>query len=69
MIRAREAWQVTTGVPSVRIGMVDTGLYLDHPDFAGQLAVNAAEDLNGNGASTPATSTASTTTAMASWTT
>lgn len=49
VIRAPEAWQVTQGRSTVRVGIVDTGLFLDHPDLAGQLWVNAAEDLNGNG--------------------
>ncbi|NBC18816.1 MAG: S8 family serine peptidase [Bacteroidetes bacterium] len=49
VIRAAEAWQVTTGAATVRVGVVDTGLFLDHPDFDGQLWVNEAEDLNGNG--------------------
>ncbi len=48
-IRALEAWTVTTGTPDVRIGIIDTGIFMDHPDFAGQLAVNPGEDLNGNG--------------------
>ena len=48
-IGAPEAWQRTEGVASVRVGVVDTGLWLEHPAFEGQVAVNAAEDLNGNG--------------------
>ena len=31
VIRARDAWEVTTGNESVRIGLIDTGLDLDHP--------------------------------------
>jgi len=49
VIRAREAQQITEGSPSVRIGIIDTGIDLDHPDLAGQSYVNPAEDLNGNG--------------------
>lgn len=48
-IRTFQAWDVTKGSPNVRIGILDTGLDYDHPEFQGQLAVNAPEDLNGNG--------------------
>jgi subtilisin family serine protease len=47
------AWDLTTGSPSVRIGILDTGLDYDHPEFEGQLAINSAEDLNGNGTFEP----------------
>jgi len=49
VVRAQQAWTTTAGTSSVQIGVIDTGFYLDHPDLAGQLGVNAAEDLNGNG--------------------
>ncbi len=49
VVRARDGWEVTRGNPSVRIGIVDSGIYTDHPDLQGSLAVNAAEDRNGNG--------------------
>lgn len=44
-----EAWQAAAGDSTVRVGVVDTGVYLDHPDFSGQMAINREEDLNGNG--------------------
>lgn len=49
VIRVPEAWALTAGRPEVRIGFVDTGLFLDHPDLASQVWVNPGEDLNGNG--------------------
>ncbi len=49
VIRAREAWAITTGEPGVRVGVIDTGFFLEHPDLAGQFWVNPGEDLNGNG--------------------
>ncbi|MEM6646762.1 MAG: S8 family serine peptidase [Bacteroidota bacterium] len=48
-IRAIEAWRVTQGVPTVRVGVIDTGVWADHPDLIGQFAINSAEDINGNG--------------------
>ncbi|MCH7976278.1 MAG: S8 family serine peptidase, partial [Bacteroidetes bacterium] len=55
VIRADEAWEQTTGSASVLIGLVDTGLYMEHPDFVGQVWINPGEipdngiDDDGNG--------------------
>lgn len=49
VIRAPAAWSITRGDRSVRIGLIDTGLQLDHPDLAPQLWINPGEDVNGNG--------------------
>ncbi|MFB6248253.1 MAG: S8 family serine peptidase [Salinibacter sp.] len=49
VVGARSAWPVTRGDPTVEIGIVDTGVYLDHPDLRSQFWTNAAEDLNNNG--------------------
>jgi len=49
VIGAREGWAATRGTTSVRIGVVDTGFYLDHPDLQNQFWVNQEEDLNDNG--------------------
>ncbi len=48
------AHRMTIGRPTVRVGVVDTGLDFDHPAFAGQVAVNAAEDIDRDGRFTPA---------------
>ncbi len=48
-IRAPQAWDITRGDATVRIGILDTGIDYDHPEFDGQLAINSAEDANGNG--------------------
>ncbi|MEM7655905.1 MAG: S8 family serine peptidase [Bacteroidota bacterium] len=48
-IQSFPAWELSSGSPSIRIGILDTGLDYDHPEFEGQLAINAAEDANGNG--------------------
>jgi subtilisin family serine protease len=47
-IHLRSAWCITHGDPSVRIGIVDTGVDLGHPDVAGKIAINAGE-IPGNG--------------------
>ena len=48
-IEAFAAWDQTRGSQQVPIGVIDTGLDYDHPEFEGQLAINPAEDANGNG--------------------
>ena len=48
-IRAPQAWDITRGDATLRIGVIDTGIDYDHPEFDGQLSVNPAEDRNGNG--------------------
>lgn len=49
MIEAEGAWEITKGDSSVLVGIIDTGIELDHPDLAGAFAINRAEDINGNG--------------------
>ena len=52
-IQTFEAWDLTKGSSDVRIGVLDTGLDFGHPEFDGQIGVNPAEDLNGNGSFEP----------------
>jgi len=47
LIRAPEAWDISTGDPSVVIGIVDTGGDLNHPDLQGNLYIDPAEPLDG----------------------
>lgn len=47
-IGAKVAWTAATG-KGIRVGILDTGIDWTHPDLAPRLAVNTAEDLNGNG--------------------
>lgn len=49
VIRARQAQGITRGDPSVRIGIIDTGVDLEHPDLVASAYINEAEDINGNG--------------------
>jgi subtilisin family serine protease len=47
VIRALTGWDSTTGNASVRVGVVDTGIYFGHPDLADQIWRNPAESQNG----------------------
>ncbi|MFB6279477.1 MAG: S8 family serine peptidase [Salinibacter sp.] len=47
VIRALDAWPETAGDSSVAVGVVDTGIYFDHPDLAGQFWRNPDEDRSG----------------------
>lgn len=48
-INAPAAWDIETGQETVIVGVIDTGIDYRHEDLQGQLWVNSAEDLNGNG--------------------
>lgn len=48
-IRTFDAWDRTRGNAGIRIGVIDTGLDFGHPEFEGQIAITAAEDINNNG--------------------
>ena len=45
-IKVFDAWQVTSGTPSVVVGLIDTGVDYTHPDLQGALWQNEAE-ING----------------------
>ena len=49
VIRALQGQSITRGDPSVRIGIIDTGVDLEHPDLIAGAYINEAEDINGNG--------------------
>ncbi|MEZ4776666.1 MAG: S8 family serine peptidase [Bacteroidia bacterium] len=56
-IRSYQAWDITRGRNDIRIGVIDTGLDFNHPEFDGQVDINSAEDANGNGRFEPWPST------------
>jgi len=56
IIGAPQAWDVTTGSPSINIAILDTGVDQDHPDLADKIVSNinltsspTADDIHGHG--------------------
>lgn len=47
LIRAYDAWNITAGDTSVKIGVIDTGLNTSHEDLTGTIAYNEADPING----------------------
>lgn len=56
-IGAYNAWNITMGSPDIKVAVIDTGIDLSHPDFAGQIAAQtdvvdndaSAQDDDGHG--------------------
>lgn len=55
-IQAPQAWDVTTGLPTIKIAILDTGVDQNHEDLAGKIVVNrnfsaspTVDDLYGHG--------------------
>ena len=46
-VSAPQAWDATTGDPSVAVAVVDTGIAEGHPDLAPNIWRNSAEDVDG----------------------
>jgi subtilisin family serine protease len=46
-IDAPEAWDISTGTPTIVVGIIDTGADLTHPDLVSNIWVNPLETLNG----------------------
>ncbi len=53
LIQTFSAWDITKGNPAIKIGVIDTGLDYEHPEYTGQLYINIAEDRNQNGTFEP----------------
>jgi hypothetical protein len=55
-IEAYQAWDFIRGDSTSRpiLGIVDSGVYYDHPDLAPNMWINSGEDLNGDGQFTSA---------------
>ena len=53
VINARAAHNITRGDPSVTIGVIDSGVFYDHPDLENQVWVNEPEDVANAGTFVP----------------
>ena len=47
LIKAYQGWNITKGDSNVVIGVIDTGVKMDHPDLQKNLKRNAADPVNG----------------------
>ena len=47
LIKAYDAWTVEKGDSTVVIAILDSGVQMDHPDLADQIAINADDPING----------------------
>ncbi len=47
VIRAYDAWNITTGDDDITIGIIDTGIDTDHEDIVNNLWVNTADPIDG----------------------
>lgn len=42
-----EAWDITTGSPTIVMAVIDSGIKMDHPEFSGRFWINTQEQPNG----------------------
>ena len=47
LIRANDAWDITTGDPNIVIGITDTGWEPTHPDLLANVKINVNDPING----------------------
>ena len=43
-IKATQAWDITTGSSSIKVGIVDNGIQTNHPDFAGRVTGDTGDN-------------------------
>jgi thermitase len=46
-VKMREAWEITTGSPTISIAIIDTGIRMEHPEFTGRILLNQNDVING----------------------
>ncbi|PLX32156.1 MAG: hypothetical protein C0600_03520, partial [Ignavibacteria bacterium] len=54
LVEAEKAWDLTTGSEDIVIGIVDSGIKLDHEDLKDRIWVNPGEDIDQDGVYTEA---------------
>ena len=43
-INATQAWEITTGLSSIKVGIVDNGMQTNHPDFTGRVTGDSGDN-------------------------
>ena len=46
-INVEQAWEITRGLPTITVAVIDTGIDIEHPEFQGNLWVNPADGSHG----------------------
>src|SRR5690606_11507258 len=46
-VKMREAWEITTGSPTISIAIIDKGIRMEHPEFTGRILLNQNDVING----------------------
>jgi thermitase len=46
-VKMKEAWEISTGSTEISIAIIDSGIRMNHPEFAGRFLINQSEVING----------------------
>lgn len=46
-VKMKDAWEISTGSTNISVAIIDSGIRMGHPEFAGRLLINQNEYING----------------------